>query len=287
MTARSAGRLASVLGLVATSAMTAGCAARFAPVRESNVPLVEPTAVSIDRIELGYSNMFLLRGATSGLVLVDAGSPSDVERTVNALAAIGKTPSDVKAVVLTHGHGDHAGMGSFFQKAGAKIIVGRGDELQTTAGKNDEMPPTGLFARALKPFVKLDYEPFTPDVLVDDTLDLAPWGLPGVIVTHVPGHTRGSLVVRPRAREAIVGDMILGGMWGGMFHGRAAGDHYYQLDPARNRCNVQALLDDGVETFHIGHGGPVTRDSVLQWSESWDRDEMTKCRGPQASVSRN
>lgn len=250
----------------AIAVLAAGCSPRFVPTSHG-APVLEPPPVPIARVSLKYSNLYLLRG--DSVALVDAGSPSDIEDLGSALAKVGLRPADVKVVVLTHGHGDHAGMALFLQRSGAKIVVGRGDELQTSVGHNDEMTPQSLFARVLKPVVKLPYDAFQPDVLVDDEADLAAYGLPGVRVKHMPGHTRGSLVVFVGRREAIVGDMMLGGIWGGMFHGETAGDHYYQLDPDQNRCNVQALLDAGIETYHLGHGGPVTRDAVLRWTESW------------------
>jgi hydroxyacylglutathione hydrolase len=258
----------------------AGCSPQFHSTHAHSPRTIEQLPVDIARVELRYSNMFLLRrrgggggGDTSHAVLVDAGAPSDQERAVHALKDVGLTPQNIDFVILTHGHGDHAGLGSFFQKSGAKIIVGRGDEAQTTVGHNDEMTSQSIFARFLKPFVRLDYTTFTPDTLVDDTLDLAKHGWAGIQIRHMPGHTRGALVVfvgsSPGPREAIVGDQMLGGIWGGMFHEATAGDHYYQLDPDLNRCNVRALLAEGIETFHLGHGGPVHRDSVLQWQESW------------------
>jgi glyoxylase-like metal-dependent hydrolase (beta-lactamase superfamily II) len=252
--------------LLAFSIACAACAPHFRPAVDRG-PVLEPPRVEILRVELAYSNVHLLRG--SGVVLVDAGSPSDVAAATAALAAEHLRPSDVKAVVLTHGHGDHAGTAAFFQKQGAKIILGLGDEPQAQKGQNDEMTPTSLFARVLKPFVRLDYQPFTPDVLVENELDLSSYGVPGVKARRMPGHTRGSLVVLVGGREAIVGDQMLGGIFGGAFHAGSAGEHYYQLDPKRNRCNVQALLDEGIERFHLGHGGPVSRDSVVAWSKSW------------------
>src|SRR5262245_13939944 len=117
--------------------MGQACAPRFVSTRETS-HVLEPPPVEIQRISLAYSNVFLLR-SSSGAALVDAGSPSDVADATAALGAVGLRPSDVKVVVLTHGHGDHAGMARFFQKSGSMIVVGRGDELQTTVGHNDEM----------------------------------------------------------------------------------------------------------------------------------------------------
>jgi len=248
------------------SAAAAGCQPRFASVAPVT-PRLEPSPVSIERVTLRYSNLYLLRQGTT-VALVDAGSPSDVPAATEALAAAGLRPSDVRLVVLTHGHGDHAGMGRFFQRAGAKMVVGRGDELQTTVGRNDEMHSTGPFATLARPLLRIDYEPFTPDVIVEDVLDLASLGLRGAVVRRMAGHTRGSVVVVVGG-EAFVGDQMLGGVWGGIFHADEPGEHYYQLDPARTHCNVQALLDAGIERFYLGHGGPVTRDRVLEWRRSW------------------
>lgn len=267
-----------VLGI---SWLFAGCSPRFHSTGAYAPPTLERLPVEIARVDLRYSNMFLLRRRVGGpgdthAILVDAGAPSDQDRAVDALANLGLAPRSIDFVILTHGHGDHAGLGSFFQKSGAKIIVGRGDEAQTTVGHNDEMTSRSIFARVLKPFVRLDYARFTPDILVDDTLDLGQQGWAGVHLRRMPGHTRGALVVvvgsSPGPREAIVGDQMLGGVWGGTFLQTHAGDHYYQLDPDLNKCNVHALLADGIETFHLGHGGPVQRDSVLQWKKSWSSD---------------
>jgi hydroxyacylglutathione hydrolase len=244
----------------------AGCAPRFAPARLAE-PVLEPPAVTVDRIELRYANVHLLR-ARGAVALVDSGTPDDAPLISSALDALGLRPEDVKVVILTHGHGDHAGSAAFFQKRGAKILLGRGDETQTTAGHNDEMIPTSWFGSLLKPFVKFDYPPLSPDVLVDDELDLAPWGFPGVRALRMPGHTRGSLVVLLGGREAVVGDQMLGGVWGGLFHAETPGEHYYQLDPGQNRRNIAALLARGIERFHLGHGGPVTRDAVLTWQRN-------------------
>lgn len=252
-------------------ALATGCAPHFENARPTTPPVLEAPAVSIARVSLRYSNVYLLHVNDGPTVLVDAGGPSDIPRMQAALEEVGLAPKDVGLVVLTHGHGDHAGMASFFQKAGAKIVVGRGDELQTTVGHNDEMTPQSPFAVVLKPFVRLDYEPFTPDILVDGELDLTPYGLQGARVRHMPGHTRGSLVVVANRTEALVGDQMLGGIWGGMFHEGSAGDHYYQLEPRRNQCNIQALLDQGIETFYVGHGGPLRRDTVARYAASFEK----------------
>lgn len=270
---RAASTLFAVTLSLATTA-TFGCApAQFSTTRESATPLLEPLSVSVERLEGAYSNVYLVRGPS--IALVDAGSPPDVETLTRALAAKGLRPNQVRVVVLTHAHADHAGTARFFQKNGATIVLGRGDEPMARDGHNDEMRATGLLAVLLRPFVRFPFDPFVPDVLVDDELDLSSSGLPGVRVKRMPGHTRGSVVVFVGAHEAITGDLMLGGVFGLPSETRNVGEHYYQHDCVLNHCNVQALLDLGIDRFHLAHGGTVDRDAVLRWRRSWE-DEVSQ-----------
>ncbi len=257
-------------GLIALCLLSVvGCRPRF-----TYVGAHPSDEVEIRRVKLKWSNVYLLSGRNCE-GLVDAGSPGDAERTTKALADLGVKPGDIKVVVLTHGHADHSGMAAWLQKSGARIVVGRGDESLSQAGHNDDLRPTSALATVLKPLFMFPYEPFTPDYIVDDELDLSTVGLHGVRVRRMPGHTKGSLVVLTSRREALVGDMMMGGLFGGVLLANDAGEHYYQDDAHRNRCNVEALLRAGVETFHLGHGGPVSRSSVLEWRAEWEDDLRT------------
>src|SRR5436305_14369363 len=64
--------------------------------------------------------------ADDGLTVVDAGFPTEYKRLQQELGRLGRT--DVKAVVLTHGHVDHVG---FAEKArrelGATVYIPRDD----------------------------------------------------------------------------------------------------------------------------------------------------------------
>ena len=67
-------------------------------------------------------------------------------------------------------------------------------------------------------------------------------------------------------------------MLDGLVFGAKVEEHLYEEDVRQNHCNVQRLLDAGVERFYLGHGGPVERGAVLGWRRDWLADaEM--CRG--------
>jgi glyoxylase-like metal-dependent hydrolase (beta-lactamase superfamily II) len=247
----------AILGL----ALLGGCGVTTEIVGYTPAPGVE-----IIRIELAYSNAYVIRSARP--ILIDSGSPGELTDIRDALADHGLRLEDLALVVLTHGHGDHSGGAAAIRSATkALVALGKGDLGMAAAGKNTPLPPTNLTARLIRPFVDFGYPPFVPDIAVDE-LDLAPYGIRGKVVS-MPGHTPGSLVVLLENRSAFVGDEILGGWFGGTFRRHSPGEHYYQDDVDRNHKNIRTLLERGVETFYLGHGGPVVAADV----ESWLGDE--------------
>ncbi len=244
--------------------LTLGSGAVMAQVKPLDVGKApDPMSPEVHTIRLSMSNAHLLKTATP--VLIDTGSSKDMPALVEGLKAYGLRPEDIALVVLTHGHADHAGLAAEFKRLGhAKIALGEGDLGMARTGNHGTLAPQNPTARLLDRFV-IDphYQPFEPDSIITSELDLSPWGVRGKAVV-MPGHTPGSLVVLLDARRAIVGDIILGGYLGGALMPQHAGRHYFQADVPRNEDNIARLLRQGVETFYLGHGGPVTREPVVK-----------------------
>ena len=221
----------------------------------------DPMSQEVHTIKLSMANAHLLKTTTP--VLIDVGGVKDMPALVEGLKANGLRPEDIRLVVLTRGHADHAGLAAALKKMGrAKIVLGEGDLGMARAGDHGTLAPQNLTARLLDRFaIDPHYQPFEPDIIVTNELDLSPWGVRGKAVV-MPGHTPGSLVVLLDGHRAVVGDIILGGYLGGAIMPQHAGHHYFQADVPRNEDNIARLLKQGVETFYLGHGGPVTRESV-------------------------
>jgi len=222
----------------------------------------QPASPDIITIKLSVSNVHLIRGTRP--LLIDAGSKTDLAAVSAALTAKGVAWKDLSAIIVTHAHSDHAGLASDLKRlSGAPLLLGRGDVPMAAAGHNDDLQPTNLTARLLKAYlIDPGYPAFQPDVIVDGDIDLRPYGVNGV-ARQMPGHTPGSLVVLLEGGQTFVGDMMLGGWMGGAFFPTQAGEHYFHADLARNRANIVELLRGPTQIFHLGHGGPVTRESVL------------------------
>jgi glyoxylase-like metal-dependent hydrolase (beta-lactamase superfamily II) len=214
-------------------------------------------------LRLKMSNVHLIKGPKP--ILVDAGGPDDMPELVKSLAAHGLRVEDIALVVLTHGHSDHAGLAAEIQRLGhAKIALGAGDVPMAKQGDHGALSPTNFTGRILARFaIDPRFPPFEPDIVVTAEFDLAPWGVAGRAVA-MPGHTPGSVVLLLDDARAFVGDVILGGYLGGALRPQKAGPHYFHAALAQNESNIQTLLHKGIKTFYLGHGGPVSRESVIE-----------------------
>jgi hydroxyacylglutathione hydrolase len=194
------------------------------------------------------------------VVLIDSGLERNAERLEADLLAEGLSPRDVVAVVLTHGHADHAGGARRFQEAfGAKVIAGRGDATLLAEGRNDPLCPTSADARDRLPKDQAEtYRPVVPDVLLDGPASLeALVGVAGELLP-VPGHTEGSLALKVGA-SLFVGDLLRGAIFT-----KDADVHFYMCDLDDNANDIDGLLEahPDASTWFVGHFGPLTRAAV-------------------------
>ncbi|HEY0191386.1 MAG TPA: MBL fold metallo-hydrolase [Kofleriaceae bacterium] len=255
-------------GVIAVALGLAACAPHFEHLAPTS-PAV--SGLELDRIELRWSNVYLIRKAGAA-VLVDAGSPSDREALVAALAARGVTPAQIKAIVVTHAHADHAGCARWLQQQGAAIVLGAGDAAVAARGDNDPLQATNLLGALLAPVFMFPFEPFTPDVAVDHDVDLADRGFAEVQVVPLPGHTPGSIGAIVGG-DALAGDVVKGGLVGGE---HTPSEHLYQTDRLADHAALAALLARGVARIDPGHKGPLDARDVRAWldgaaPESGDR----------------
>ena len=125
-----------------------------------------------------------------GAVLLDCGFPGDGGRIRRALARAGLGPRDVRAIVLTHGHIDHAGcLAELRAWTGAPVFA----HAKEQAHLDGVYPYRGLarVCGALETAGRLvtGYRVGRIDETIAEGDELPFWG--GLRVVHLPGHTDG------------------------------------------------------------------------------------------------
>lgn len=217
----------------------------------------------ITRLRVGADNAWLIINPhnTKDAILIDTGRPQNVRGLEEKIREAGVAPSDLDAIILTHGHFDHAGGAAYFQNTyGARVVAGIGDRNLIEDAASDELCPTIPFARRLAGAPPPEGSWGAKiDIPVEDTLDLSSISSINGKIIVLPGHTKGSLIVR--AGDAVfVGDLIRG-----KAIGRGPARHLFMCDIADNDRDLAYLLDTiapDAERFFPGHMKSFTRPQL-------------------------
>lgn len=225
-----------------------------------------PQITRIPILPFGMVNCHLLTGVL-GCILVDAGLPGSEHKIHRALKQQGMDWHDIRLIVITHAHVDHAGSAERLRAlTEAPIVAHAGDLDYYQQKKPMRFCATGRFGRRFlrMGLILQPYTAFTPDLLLQPskTLDLSPYGLDGWL-RHTPGHTAGSLSVQLTSGDAMVGDLLASGiLLGGIVRTGQAIRPPFEDDPHAVADALQTMVDGGTQRFYMGHGGPLPAQEV-------------------------
>lgn len=230
-------------------------------------------------MQSSFSEAYILKGSDERLVLIDTGVPGSGEALEAEIEKVGLKPENLALVVVTHGHGDHAGNARFLQsKYNVPVLGGSGDLDKFTRGMTDlaKAESIGEWGEIFRPVSDLAYDPFTPDITVgaDESFDMSSYGIAGT-VRGLAGHTPGELVI-------LVGEhLFVGDALGGSFEAQGElGDPEFKLLPtghaiewvfaedrakARRRYLDLEKMMDGVELVYPTHFGPIAAAEVKKF----------------------
>lgn len=158
------------------------------------MPALSPVVPGLYRLDLGIVNAYLL-DAGGGPVLIDTGPPGSEAAVLAAVEALGHAPADVRAVVVTHHHADHAGaLAAVLAATGAEAWMHPLDAEEVRVG-NGARPASGLLTWALSRVpLRTAAAPFAPAPVAHEVADGG--ALPGgLVAVHAPGHTAGHIAL--------------------------------------------------------------------------------------------
>ncbi len=112
----------------------------------------EKVARGVHRLGSPLVNWYLVED-DERLTAVDAGLPGFATDLEDQLAAIGRRPADVEAVILTHSDADHTGVATQLREAGARVLIHSNDDetLRKPGPKTGDASPKHLVTQLHKP----------------------------------------------------------------------------------------------------------------------------------------
>ncbi|MBQ3530094.1 MAG: MBL fold metallo-hydrolase [Oscillospiraceae bacterium] len=175
-----------------------------------------------------------------GLILIDPGYANALYLVVRSIYELGFNPKDIKYIINTHWHGDHAeATAAMVDLSGAKTLIGRHD------------------AEKAKRY-------FAPDILVSegDTLSL---GNTTISFMETPGHTRGTISFFFETEEN--GQTYRVGMFGGAGANTLAQGRF-DYDGCREdyRDSLHRLQKENVDVFignHVWNNDTAVKGELL------------------------
>jgi glyoxylase-like metal-dependent hydrolase (beta-lactamase superfamily II) len=136
------------------------------------------------------------------LTVIDTGMPGNSGKILKYIEKMGRKPTDVSRIVLTHFHIDHAGSAHELRKlTKARLAVHEGD-VDFVAGRKIQPKPKNILLRAASSFIK--FTPVIPDIVLNENDKVG-----RLAVIHTPGHTTGSIsLYELESKVLFVGDAI-------------------------------------------------------------------------------
>ena len=212
-------------------------------------------------------NAFLIDNGDAGLTLIDSGYPKDAEALADGIRSIGRDPSDLTSILITHAHPDHLGSAKQLSGGTTPISLHPADADIARAGvyRLTMKPGPGILNGVLfKLFMKdkpAEFPAFEPDVDLQDgdIIDIAG----GIEVVHTPGHTAGHVALLWKRDRGL------------LFVGDAAGNLMglnYMIgydDVAVGKASLAKLADLDFEAAVFGHGKPILSGASQKFAKKF------------------
>ena len=223
---------------------------------------MEAEAYKLHRIfHINVSSFLLFK--TGLAILVDCGRQGSELKIIEEMAKLGLAPEDLKLLILTHAHYDHAGSaGRLKELSACRIMIHTSEAARLEAGYTPIPSGTRWKAKIIvaagRAFARglMKYPPASPDILVEESLSLEDFGFPGRVI-HTPGHSPGSMVVLMDQGEMLAGDTLFG------LPGKRIFPPFAE-DPAALLKSWKRISEMEVRTFYPAHGVRISFSKFMR-----------------------
>lgn len=234
---------------------------------------LQPVAPGVTRLPIVFVNVYLLDDPGGGWTLVDAGLPMTAARIRGAAEARYGTGARPDAIVLTHGHFDHAGSALELAREWDVPIYAHPLELPYLTGRSDYPPQDPTIGGAICflsrffPHSGYDFGTRVHPLPGDGTVP----GLPEWRWVHTPGHTPGQVsLFREADRTLVAGDAVTTmdlDSWGAQVTREPELDRPpapFTPDWTAARRSAERLAELEPEIIAAGHGVPIAGPDVAE-----------------------
>jgi len=200
--------------------------------------------------------VYLVEGGDR-LTLVDTGMAGATKKVLQAIAAIGRKPEDLREIVVTHYHGDHTGsLAELAEATGAQVCVHALDAPVVRGEQSMPSPKTPrLLSSLLGPLLGRLARPPKPSRVDRELQDGDELGVAGLRVVHAPGHTPGQIALHmPSKGVLFVGDAIVNVL------GLRPPPGIFTQDKAQARESIRKLAALECDIVCFGHGPVLMKE---------------------------
>jgi hydroxyacylglutathione hydrolase len=190
---------------------------------------------------IAHSNIYLIENGKE-LLVVDTGTKGNAQKIVNYIQGLGRQPSEVSTIILTHYHMDHAGSAKDLKAATGAKVAASPEDAELISGKKPYPKSKNLLLRAAS-FIKPP--PVEVEVLLSEGDRIGDF-----TVLRMPGHTEGSIMLLDKQKRVLFSGDTLRFTDGKV--SRAPG--HFTWDDAKEKESIKKLAALDFDVMLAGHG---------------------------------